>query len=77
MYRGNTGKGGADSAVSTATALLDLNLFPGEAGIRNAGEPESPLTLALFRSRWLTSYSTPCHARGATFLLGSGGESAR
>jgi len=33
-------------------------------------EPESPLTLAILRSRWLTAFSTPCHSHGETFVLG-------
>lgn len=60
--------------VESSFAIGTL-LVPGKhAGATRGGaaeEPESPLTQAIFRSRRLTSYATPCHARGATFALGS------
>lgn len=63
MYRGKQNQ--------ITTAVLDFELFPNEPAIKPVSEPESPLTLALFRSRWLISYATPSHARGTTFVLGA------
>ena len=33
-------------------------------------KPQSPLTLAILRSRWLDVFSTPCHGHGETFMMG-------
>ena len=40
--------------------------------IEPPSEVKSPLTLAIFQTRRLTSFATPCHGRGSTFFFGAG-----
>ena len=71
MHRGYASKRVEREGNSAITAVLEFSHSSGGFIVEEGNEPESPLTLALFRSRWLTSYATPCHSRGATFAVGS------
>ena len=71
MHRAYAKKRVVREATSAITAVLEFSYRPAGVNVEDGNEPESPLTLALFRSRWLNSYATPCHSCGATFALGS------
>ncbi|MBC8166504.1 MAG: hypothetical protein H7Y20_11610 [Bryobacteraceae bacterium] len=71
MHRGYASTSLLSEESPAVTVVVEFDYNAGKLKVESVEEPESPLTLALFRSRWLTSFATPCHARGATFSLGS------